>query len=245
MTDRRSTLRLVDQTSSGQTTETEGLLVAPAEEAMIRASLTIIHHPSWDLVGLHAPVQNRGSLLGRSPRSCLPGVFDVPKVSRDHAEVRIERGAVVVVDLDSRNGTKVNGEPIERKVLAPGDVVELGGILMMLTLGPASYPEPHHPRILGHSWALAQLLADLERAAKSEHAVTLVGETGTGKELAAEAIHEQSQRAGGPMVAINCSALSEGLIESELFGHEQGAFTGAGGARDGLVAHAEGGTLFL
>jgi transcriptional regulator with AAA-type ATPase domain len=245
MTDRQRTpLRLVD-TADASTTESESLLVASPQEAIMRAMLTIVHHPTWDLVGLGAAIGERGAILGRTSRACLPGAFDVGKVSREHAEVRFDRGAVTLRDCGSRNGTRLNGEPVEQATLNPGDIVELGGILLMLTVGPGTFSEPDDPHILGRSWAVAGLIADIERAASSEHAVTLVGETGTGKELSAEGIHARSSRANGPFVAVNCSALSDGLIESELFGHEQGAFTGADSARAGLVAHADGGTLFL
>ena len=89
-------------------------------------------------------------------------------------------------------------------------------------------------------------LFELVRRVGDSHATVLVeGESGTGKELVARAVHERSPRAGGPFVAVNCAALSAGLLESELFGHEKGAFTGAHTARRGRFEAAQGGTLFL
>lgn len=99
--------------------------------------------------------------------------------------------------------------------------------------------------ILGRSAAIARAKDLIARAAKSEATVLLQGESGTGKELAARAIHTEGPRASGPMVSVNCGAIPEGLIESELFGHEKGAFTGAIAARPGLIEQAQSGTIFL
>jgi len=101
------------------------------------------------------------------------------------------------------------------------------------------------PRLVGGSAALGRVRTLIERVAGSEAAVLVRGETGTGKELVARAIHEGSGRAGSPLVAVNCGALPEQLVESELFGHRKGAFTGADEHRAGLFEVADGGTLFL
>lgn len=99
--------------------------------------------------------------------------------------------------------------------------------------------------ILGHSPAIRQLGQTIATVAPSEATVLITGESGTGKELVARALHRQSKRADKPLVVLNCAALSENLLESELFGHEKGAFTGADKRRDGRFAQADGGTLFL
>ncbi|MEZ6102006.1 MAG: sigma-54 dependent transcriptional regulator [Pirellulaceae bacterium] len=101
------------------------------------------------------------------------------------------------------------------------------------------------PRLIGQSRAVERVRELIARVAPTNSTVLILGETGTGKELAARAVHEQSQRANGPFVAINCGALPETLIESELFGHRKGAFTGADDHRVGLFEVAHGGTLFL
>ena len=99
--------------------------------------------------------------------------------------------------------------------------------------------------LLGTSHAMQQAVSLLARSAGRDVTVLLTGESGTGKEVAARAIHSESGRAGGPFIAINCGAIPEGIIESELFGHERGAFTGADSARRGVFEEADGGTLFL
>jgi DNA-binding NtrC family response regulator len=100
-------------------------------------------------------------------------------------------------------------------------------------------------RIVSVSPVMAELLATLAKVAASDHPVLLQGESGTGKELLAQALHDASPRAGGPLVAINCGAVPEPLLESELFGHERGAFTGAHARKLGLLEIAHRGTLFL
>ena len=103
----------------------------------------------------------------------------------------------------------------------------------------------HADEIVGQSAALQTVLTSAERVGPTDTTVLLLGETGTGKELLARAIHDHSPRRSRPLVALNCAALPSGLVESELFGHEKGAFTGAGAARAGRFEVADGGTLFL
>ncbi len=104
---------------------------------------------------------------------------------------------------------------------------------------------PSAQALIGRSEAFQRMLSLVARVAPSRASVLLLGESGTGKELVARAIHEASTRSGKALVAVDCSSLPEALFESELFGHERGAFTGAGNARGGLVEAASGGTLFL
>jgi DNA-binding NtrC family response regulator len=99
--------------------------------------------------------------------------------------------------------------------------------------------------MIGRCPAMAEAFERIRKVAPTRTSVLILGESGTGKELAARAVHNQSERADAPMIAVNCAAIPEGLIEAELFGHEKGAFTGATGARQGLVEAADGGTLFL
>jgi|TARA_R110000822_G_scaffold226254_10_gene358941 DNA-binding NtrC family response regulator len=106
-------------------------------------------------------------------------------------------------------------------------------------------PSPHSRGMIGTSPAMKHVFNILHKVAKTDATVLIHGETGTGKELAAIAIHNESRRAKHPLICVNCAAIPENLIEAELFGHEKGAFTGATDARKGLVAAADGGTLFL
>ncbi len=99
--------------------------------------------------------------------------------------------------------------------------------------------------IIGESQGMHQVETFIGKVAKSDSTVLIRGESGTGKELVARAIHRNSPRAGKPFVAINCAAIPETLLESELFGHEKGAFTGAIGMKKGRLEVAEGGTIFL
>ncbi len=99
--------------------------------------------------------------------------------------------------------------------------------------------------IVGRSPALVRVLDSVERVAPTDSTVLIQGETGTGKELVARAIHDRSKRRAGPFVRVNCAALPAGLVESEFFGHEKGAFTGAAGTRRGRFELADGGTIFL
>jgi two-component system response regulator GlrR len=111
--------------------------------------------------------------------------------------------------------------------------------------GTLALPRPELKRLIGRSPAFLAELAKLPLVAKCEVAVLILGETGTGKELIARAVHEMSPRAGKPFVPVNCGAIPTDLVESELFGHERGAFTGASHSQSGLVREAESGTLFL
>jgi two-component system response regulator HydG len=113
--------------------------------------------------------------------------------------------------------------------------------LLQRQMPPSTTADP----LVGESAAMLKVKDLIRRAATAPGAVLITGETGTGKELAARAIHAGSGRAGRPFVALNCAAISESLLETELFGHARGAFTGAAGQRPGLIEHAAGGTLFL
>lgn len=164
------------------------------------------------------------------------------EVSRRHAVLRHEGGAVVLADLDSRNGTRVNGQPVSSSPLSVDDVVRIGNWVGVVTRLPGPFGEIA-PGLLGGP-VLRAALDPLQKAAKSDLPVVLEGETGTGKEVAARSLHLWSERAGS-FVAVNCAALPEGLAEAELFGYRRGAFTGADRASPGLFRDAHKGTLLL
>ncbi|NVK39608.1 MAG: sigma-54-dependent Fis family transcriptional regulator [Oceanospirillaceae bacterium] len=112
------------------------------------------------------------------------------------------------------------------------------------TDGQAS-PKRAKTELIGSCKPMQELLSRLEKVARTDATVLILGESGTGKELVARAIHEQSDRSEAPLISVNCASIPETLIESELFGHEKGAFTGANSSRSGLIEAADGGTLFL
>jgi len=173
-----------------------------------------------------------------------------PTVSRRHAEVSRTPGGCLLQDLGSTNGTFLNGVKIDRAYLREGALLTMGETELEFDSGSQPDPAGHSgPGVFGEmvavSEAMQRVFALLEGLAASDVTVLLEGETGTGKELAARAIHERSPRAGGPFVVFDCSTVPSELMESELFGHVKGAFTGAADSRRGAVEDAKGGTLFL
>jgi transcriptional regulator with GAF, ATPase, and Fis domain len=164
-------------------------------------------------------------------------------VSRTHAAITFGGGAAPCIeDRGSRNGVRVNEHPVRSHTLEPGDVVRLGGWVGVVTANLGEFHEVL-PGLFGGA-ALENAVAPLRRAAASDLPIVLEGETGTGKEVVARAVHTASGRAG-QMLAVNCAALPEGLAEAELFGYRRGAFTGADRASPGFFRSADGGTLLL
>jgi two-component system response regulator GlrR len=172
-------------------------------------------------------------------------------VSGFHCEIALEEGVRVVVrDLGSRNGTVVDGVAVLAAYLRPGSTILLGTTRLGFDFGqePLQIPLAEGDRfgsLVGKSVAMRASFARLSRAAASDVNVLIEGETGTGKEGAAESIHEASARRGGSFIVVDCGAIPPQLLESELFGHEKGAFTGAVAARQGAFEAANGGTIFL
>jgi len=193
---------------------------------------------------------------GRIERSGRTAVLTVGdhETSRRHLVIRRVESVWQLEDLGSRNGTLVNGERVERITLADGDVIEAGGAVLWFASDAAPpgdgrdldledvMPEPSVFHTLNRG--LEDRIHQIRKIAPSRVSVLIRGETGTGKELMARAIHEASGRSGA-FVAVNCGALPRGLVESELFGHRRGAFSGASEDRDGLFRRAHMGTLFL
>ena len=173
-----------------------------------------------------------------------------PTVSRIHCELSLISGGVRLVDAGSTNGTFVDGHRVRDADLAIGSTLRLGATTLRILVGEDSVQIPLSPLdsfggIVGSSVAMRRVYALLERAAVTNSTVLLQGETGTGKECVTRALHEASRRAAGPLVAIDCGAIAPSVIESELFGHVRGAFSGAVSDRRGLLEEADGGTLFL
>lgn len=180
--------------------------------------------------------------------------LDDHEISRNHACVRRTPDGWELSDLGSKNGTRINGARTARTTLVDSDVIELGSVLLIfrdegrgcgdcgdLDMA-ATAPLPAALRTV--SLEVEARVTPLVKIAPSPVAVLIRGETGTGKELTARAIHDLSRRRG-PFVPVNCGAIPRTLIESELFGSKRGAFSGARDDREGLVRRADGGTLFL
>jgi len=171
-------------------------------------------------------------------------------VSRFHCEIVLSEGSATIRDLGSRNGTLVDGVSVLQAFLRSGATLTLGRSQIRFDLGTdhAKIPLSEHEQfglMVGRSLPMRAAFALLEKAAASEVTVLIEGETGTGKEAAAESIHRESARREGPFVVVDCGAIPADLLESELFGHERGAFTGAVAARQGAFEAASGGTIFL
>jgi DNA-binding NtrC family response regulator len=186
--------------------------------------------------------------IGSAPDNAL--VLDDHTVSRHHAEVLAVAEGFLLRDRGSTNGTFLDGHRVKEAFLTSGCQVRFGGTSMVFQPRTEDLLVPPESAdtcggLLGRSLAMRQLFGVIRRVASSEVSVVLWGETGTGKEVAARAIHEASRRADGPFAVLDGSALDRDLISSELFGHEAGAFTGAVATRQGAFELAQGGTLFL
>ncbi len=173
-------------------------------------------------------------------------------VSGFHCEILVEGGRARVCDLQSRNGILLNGTKLCTGELTDGALLSLGTTQIRcrirgpVALAPDNDPSPSRFGIVSsRSPAMREVLRLLESAARSEVTVLLTGATGTGKGAAAESLHHASQRAGGPFVTVDCGAITPTLLESQLFGHTKGAFTGATSDRPGAFEAANGGTVFL
>lgn len=180
--------------------------------------------------------------VGRGADTAL--VIQAREVSRRHASLTGTLGGVLVRDLGSRNGTWANGVRVQRSMLKVGDVLRMGQSLAIVTPSSRNGAFPEIGAGLYGGQELATTMAVARRAAGTMLPVVVVGETGVGKELVARAVHDWSGRTGR-LVSTNCAALTESLAESQLFGHRQGAFTGANRNVAGLFQAAQGGTLFL
>jgi transcriptional regulator with GAF, ATPase, and Fis domain len=171
-------------------------------------------------------------------------------VSRRHLEVRKVEGGYMVVDCGSTNGLYVGTVRVREAMLRGKSRLKIGGTVLAIepaqeriTLEPSS--DGSFGELVGSSRAMRELYAKLRRLAPTMLPIAVQGETGTGKELTARAIHEHSPRRDRAFVTLDCGALPPTLIESALFGHERGAFTGAERAYAGVFERAHGGTLFL
>ena len=184
-------------------------------------------------------------VLGRGEHTDVD--IDDDSVSRRHARLYVG-DPVRIEDLGSRHGTVVLGRRLaaaEVATLPLGATAEIGAASVVVHRGRHAEARAALPAAVVIDGAMQELYALLDTIAPSAMSVLILGETGTGKEVYARAVHAQSTRAARPFVALNCASLVESLLESELFGHEKGAYTGAGAAKPGLLEMADGGTVFL
>ncbi len=187
---------------------------------------------------------SRRWLIGQSP-SC-DVVIEDPYVSQVHCVIeRRPGGTLVVRDRGSRNGTHVDGNPVEGAELRIGSYLSIGRTTLVAVALPSAREASALEALRGHDPGLRSTLEQALRAAQTDCNVLIVGETGTGKDLLARVIHESSRRSSSQLVAVNCGAIPRELVASELFGHEKGAFTGAHAEHHGYFVEAHGSSLFL
>ncbi len=186
--------------------------------------------------------------LGKEATNDL--VLHEDTVSRVHCEILRDARGYLLRDLRSTNGTFLDGAEVREAYLRSGSVITVGTVQIRF--------QPFSERIeilpsekerlgsmVGRSLAIREIFGLIERVATTEATVLVEGETGTGKDMVARTIHELSRRQEGPFVVVDCGAVAPNLIESELFGHEKGAYTGATTTRQGAFEQANGGTIFL
>ncbi|HEX3474344.1 MAG TPA: sigma 54-interacting transcriptional regulator [Kofleriaceae bacterium] len=194
------------------------------------------------------PFATERMVIGADPRADL--VVADGAMSKFHCEIRVRDGAAVVKDLGSRNGTLVDRVPVIEAPLRDGAVLSLGRTELRFNVGTRQIEIPlsqreRFGRLIGRSIAMRSAFVVLEAAAASASTVLLQGESGTGKDLAAESIHLEGARRDAPFIVVDCSAIPANLLEAELFGFEAGAFTGATAQRIGAFEAASGGTILL
>lgn len=165
------------------------------------------------------------------------------KASPRHAKIEASPYGYILKDLRSETGTFLNDQKIQEAPLAEGDWIQIGEAELMFSLKSQKEPTAFSLTSKNADWN--EKLQQMATVARTNYAVLILGASGTGKDVIAQEIHKSSTRSAGPFVCVNCSALSESLIESELFGHVRGSFTGALNDRKGAFEAARGGTLFL
>ncbi|HEX3770191.1 MAG TPA: sigma 54-interacting transcriptional regulator [Polyangiaceae bacterium] len=227
----------------------------PPGTSRIRAEQRGISIPSIELVVIDGPargtrvrVEDGLARVGSAAGSDL-SLADFT-VSRVHCEIRVHPTGISIKDCGSTNGTFVEGVNVREGDVQPGAAVRVGRSVFRIESvdGHSVVPISDNDafgELVGASLAMRQVYAILERIAPTHATLLIEGETGTGKDVAARSLHAASTRASGPFVPVDCGAIPENLIESELFGHVRGAFSGAVSDRRGVFEEAHGGTLFL
>ncbi len=211
-------------------------------------TIVVVEGPESGLEFRVDSAQPSRTLIGKSP-ACEVRLTD-PEASRRHAAIDVIGRRLRITDLGSTNGTFVDGVAVNIAFLRGGETLRMGrsAFRVQPEIVAAATPLPARAglgRLLGASPAMRKLYPLCERLAASTVPVVIEGETGTGKEQLAEALLEQGPRASQPFVVLDCTTIAPRLIESEMLGHETGAFTGATGPREGVFERANGGTLLI
>jgi transcriptional regulator with PAS, ATPase and Fis domain len=219
-----------------------------APDATLRVHAAAIEITAGPDAGGHARIAKPLFVIGSGASADLRVTDDT--VSREHIRLQLTPSGLVLRDEGSTNGTWMGGIRIRDITITSGAQITIGATQLTIlieasTIELALSLRAQFGQAIGCSAAMRHLFATLERAAQSDVTVLVEGESGVGKELIAHGIHVCSPRAHGPFIAVDCGAIPPTLIESELFGHERGAFTGADRAREGVFEQANGGTLFL
>jgi DNA-binding NtrC family response regulator len=222
-----------------------------------RLALSPLPRASFVLTVVEGPDRGRSITIdGSSPTRVLIGQSPVCEmrledrsVSRRHLALEIDGSRLKATDLGSTNGTLVNGVAVLAAYLDGTSSLRLGATVVRIDVGApievAISTATSFGGLVGASREMRRLYPLCERLAQVAVPVIIEGETGTGKEVLAEALHEQGPRSAGPFIVFDCTAAPPGLMESEIFGHERGAFTGATSARVGVFEQAHGGTLLI
>ena len=207
------------------------------------------------LLVISGPLQGREFVLNRDTFTIGSGAHNDltisdSTVSKRHCEIVVEPSGYLIRDLESTNGTFVQGVRVSSAHLAPGSEIQLGKTRIVFCPLQDSNDIPLSRSeafggMLGRSVPMRRIFYLTETYSPADVTVMITGETGTGKEILAEEIHNHSNRRAKPFIVIDCAAISKELIESELFGHVKGAFTGANADRQGAFELADGGTVFL
>jgi len=197
---------------------------------------------SWKTSGRSEQVEaGEFVTIGRDPGNQV--ILEDLCASGRHARIERKADGFMIRDLRSRNGTFINGTRVYEALLNDGDCIRIGETELAFSWQKAEYDDGVILSSKNSVWN--QQLMRMSNIAQSAFPILLTGPSGTGKDVLAQAVHKLSTRRNGPFVSVNCSALSESLVESELFGHVRGSFTGATGDRKGAFEAARGGTLFL
>ncbi|MEM1029559.1 MAG: sigma 54-interacting transcriptional regulator [Myxococcota bacterium] len=237
--------------SNAEETELEATGFEPGGETILDGEQAFVIVEHADTRKTFEIVEGAAMAVGRES-DCAIHLADT-KVSRRHFILRRTGATLTLEDLGSTNGTKVNGVRIRgARRLVGGDVLTAGRsrfTIATTSRGPAGTPHPHlegvPEEVCVADPSMVKVFHVAQRLAHSDTMVLITGETGTGKEVLAGQIHRRSRRARGPYVRLNCAAIPEALLSSELFGHERGAFTGADRRKIGHFEAADGGTLLL